>query len=110
MAKQPTAQGISALLRKAGFTPSVFRRSGSGDRSKSTEGYRVGRIEGAVTVRHVFGYPVFTPGGVTAQVREHEKLNAYTETIEAAGYAVQRDQVGFGMALIVKASADPEEA
>jgi hypothetical protein len=39
--------------------------------------------------------------GVTAQVQEHTMLNEATQVIEAAGFTVQRDQVGYGVALIV---------
>ena len=100
MAKQPTPQGISALLRKAGFTRSETRSGMIRGLKESSEGYRVSRYrDDQVAVQHRPGFA----RGAAAQVREHEKLNAYAKAIEDAGFGVQRDQVGFSTSLIVTA-------
>lgn len=92
MAKQPTPQGISALLKNAGHK----RSEGA-----YNDGYVANKYRDGVAVMYEAG--VGHPGGTAAQVREHEMLNAYTETIEAAGFDVQRDQVGYALSLIVSA-------
>jgi hypothetical protein len=84
MAKQPTPQGISALLDKTCLGDYVV------------EDYD--HAAGMVTVR---ACPPAYLRGVTAQVQEHALLNEATQQIEAAGFTVQQDQVGFGVALIV---------
>jgi hypothetical protein len=79
--KTPTPQGISALLRKAGFTRS--ERTGRGG---YCSGYRVGKLytrDGAVRVSHHFwsmGEPV---------TRHREELARYAEVITAAGYMAE---------------------
>ena len=96
MAKQPTPQGISALLRKAGF-----RRSTQGS-IQWTEGYQVYKhhnVAGAVTVQY---QPGAMAGFAAGKARQRERLAAYTETIEAAGFTVDRDQA----ALIVSANEE----
>jgi hypothetical protein len=84
MAKQPTPQGISALLRNASLGDYVIEEYDHAD--------------GMVTVS---ASPPDYLRGVTAQVYEHTMLNEATQVIESAGFTVQRDQVGFGVALIV---------
>lgn len=82
--KTPTPQGISALLRKAGFARSDSRPRGQG----SSSGFTVGKVygsEGAVQVRHHF-WSMGTPLD-----RYEEKLTAYAEAITAAGFAAERD-------------------
>jgi hypothetical protein len=95
MTKQPTAQGISALLRNAGF-----------ERSKGAhkEGFVVNTYQDRVAV--MYEQDVSAVGGVAAQVREHELLVAYTGVIEAAGFKVQQDQVGYALSLIVSAKEE----
>jgi hypothetical protein len=92
MAKQPTPHGISDLLRKAGF-----------ERSEGAynEGFVVNKYQDRVAV--IYEQDVSRVGGVAAQVREHEQLAAYTRAIEAAGFKVQQDQVGYALSLIVSA-------
>lgn len=84
MAKQPTPQGISVLLSKTCLGDYVVEEYDHAD--------------GMVTVS---ARPPVYMRGVTAQVQEHTMLNEATQVIEAAGFTVQRDQVGFGVALIV---------
>lgn len=93
--KTPTPQGISALLRKAGFERSVSRPRNQG----SSSGFIVGKCyddEGAVQVRHHF-WSMGTPLD-----RYEEKLAAYAEAITAAGFAAER---GWHR-LIVRAKAE----
>lgn len=77
--KSPTPQGISALLRKAGFKRSEQLRGYGG----SGSGFRVstGRDAGTVQVRHHF----WSMGGGDAK----PYLAKYTETIRAAGWNVE---------------------
>lgn len=104
MAKPPTPQGISSLLKRAGFARSEKRSTRIKGWTESSQGYRVTRYrEDGVAVHHEPGFA----RGAAAQVREHEKLTAYAKAIEEAGWKVQRDQVGFSTSLIV--TAQPAE-
>jgi hypothetical protein len=85
MATQPTPQDISALLHEAGL-----------------EGYAVDVYMQPRRVT-VAAQPPASLRGVTAQVREHEMLDAFTEVIAGAGFRVSRDQVGFSVMLIISA-------
>lgn len=79
--KPPTPQGISALLRKAGFT-----RSARTGRSGTCSGFRAGKVytrEGAVRVSHHF-WSMGTPAE-----RHREELTRYAEVITAAGYRAE---------------------
>lgn len=100
MAKQPTPQGISALLRKAGF-----RRSTQGS-IQWTEGYQVYKNHGAsdtVAVQYQAGAMA---GFAAGQARERERFAAYTETIEAAGFTVRQEQTAHHALLIVSANEE----
>lgn len=106
MAKQPTPQGISALLRKAGHKRSQASKSHIKGMTEHSEGYEVYKHpdrDGIVYVKH---RPGILYRGVQAQVREHEKLTAYGESIKSAGFKVQQDQVGSSVSLIVSAAEE----
>lgn len=81
--KPPTAQAISALLKRAGFSKSVRT-----PRMDSSSGYQVakdyGNIHsvGGVAVRHIT-WSMNPPGNVVS-----EWLGKYADAIVAAGYAV----------------------
>ena len=106
--KTPTPQGISALLRRAGFKRSV--REG---RSGASSGYRVGKIYGrvvliqqdgaiiqegrAVEVRHVF----WSMGGTPAE-RYRQELERYAPAIEAAGYRTEIQNGGRSLIVTAK--------
>jgi hypothetical protein len=99
-AKPPTPQGISALLRKAGFSRSV--RQGRG---QASTGYDVSKSygDGDVVVRHNTWSMVPFPEARDAA------LARYAAAIEAAGYAVGRDGQ-FSRLIVSAASPDkPEE-
>ncbi len=80
-AKQPTPQGISRLLRQAGFSKSAHQ-----GRAKSSSGYRVSRelvaYEQRVTVRHRHHFWSMLGGDPGPY------LAKYAETITGAGYEV----------------------
>jgi hypothetical protein len=104
MAKRATAQGVSALLRKAGFQRAQSRASGIRGLRKHSEGFKVTR-----------GYPEseveveYQPDSFrTPTERFDEMLGQYERTIVAAGFAVKRREQGAYKALIVTAS-DGEE-
>jgi len=77
--KTPTPQGVSALLRKAGFQKSV-----SQGRAGQSTGYEVSRDygTGCVRVRHIT-WSMNPPDHVTEGA-----LAKYAEAITAAGYQV----------------------
>jgi ribonuclease HIII len=104
--KRPTPQGISALLRKAGFERSVSHATRVRGFSSRTQGYVVGgRTDGSVAVYHEDGNSfMITDATAARQVREQAR---YAEAIEAAGYAVERGAGGLFGPLIVRAL--PEE-
>lgn len=104
--KQPTPQGISALLRKAGFERSVRSTTRVRGYSSRSQGYVVGGGKvSAVTVYHEDSSFMRTDATVERCVREQAR---YAEAIEAAGYAVERGSGGLFGPLIVRAL--PEEA
>jgi hypothetical protein len=78
--KPPTPQGISRLLKSAGFkrsTPDPWRHE---------SGYRVTKAhgrDGAVSVRHVF-----LTMGVSGE-HHRAKLDTYAKTITEAGWQVE---------------------
>jgi hypothetical protein len=82
-AKTPTPQGISALLRKAGFTKAVVRRH-----YITCPGYHVskpaGFPAGAVQVNH-------WTGSSSTFRQDREMLSRYAEAIAAAGYSIKAD-------------------
>ncbi|HLK77209.1 MAG TPA: hypothetical protein VKU77_26605 [Streptosporangiaceae bacterium] len=97
-ARNPTPQGISALLRRAGFTRSVERtRDGC-------SGFVVTRhpaSEHAVHVRHSF----FLMNADRDGNRRKAKLAAYAKTITEAGWTVEAGE----HELIVTAAPEQEE-
>lgn len=93
-AKPPTAQGVSAVLRKAGHERSETHTTAVKGWHNHTEGYRVrnwGEGEGEVRVEHETSD--FSPG-VNAASRRDSKLAEYTEALEAKGWAVRRLETG----------------
>jgi hypothetical protein len=78
--KAPTPQGISALLRKAGFERAVISIRGG------TSGYQVTKCRARAEAVKVRQY--FTLGGTSLQRYRHE-LRRYAKAIEAAGYQTE---------------------
>ncbi len=81
--KPPTPQGISALLKRAGYDRSVSRSFRSGG---STSGFRVGkdhRRDNAVEVTHHF----WSMGAKSEQYAV--KLAEYAKVITDAGWTVE---------------------
>lgn len=86
--KQPTPQGISALLRKAAFEKSVSSASRIKGWRNRSPGFMVARgTDGEVDVRHEDGN--FRSSDTDRQ-RSAAKESRYAEVIEAAGYKVER--------------------
>lgn len=80
----PTPQGISALLKRAGFTKSVRT-----PRMGSSSGYQVAKDYGnlnGVAVRHIT-WSMNPPENIVS-----EWLSKYADAISAAGYAVTRPE------------------
>ncbi len=97
--RNPTPQGISALLKRAGFT-----RSEPMERSGRNSGFLVNRDHGhggTVRVRHYFRMMGADQDG---SIRK-EKLAAYTKTITEAGWAVEAGE----HELIVTAAPEQED-
>ena len=96
--KTPTASGISRLLAKAGFEKSESSATRIRGYRRRSYGYVVqGCGHGEVSVRHTSGQ--FAPADEDrADSRRTE--DSYAATIEAAGYAVRRDDY---LSLIVTA-------
>ncbi len=82
--KPPTPQGISALLRKAGFERSESRATRIKGWRESSEGYYVTGYRDEVTVRHRTGFGC----GPAAGERRRDMLAKYAEAIRAAGWTV----------------------
>lgn len=99
--KSLTPQGISALLRKAGFEKSTRHATRVRGFSDRTQGYVVGgQTDGSVVVYHESGNSfMMTEATVARQVREQER---YAEAIETAGYAVERGKGGLFGPLVVR--------
>lgn len=88
-AKTPTAQGVSAALRKAGFDRSETRSGTGWWPHDYTEGYqarRWGKDDGEVRVEHTTG----SGRGPDDRARCNAKLTEYAETLAAAGWASRR--------------------
>jgi hypothetical protein len=84
MAKIPTAQGVSAALRKDGFEKSETRTTRIKGWHEHTQGYRVRSWgEGEVRVEYELGF------GRNDWWRV-EKLAVYAETLRAKGWNVQQ--------------------
>jgi len=91
-AKQPTVQGINALLRKAGFVRATV--TGSGRHASNTEGFAVGKYPGDVIVSHWPDTTGLASQRTTAQAQQErrtqlEMVQRYAEAIEAAGWSVK---------------------
>ena len=88
--KPPTPQGISALLRRAGFDRSVSRATRIKGWRESSEGYMVTGYRDEVTVRHMAGFG----RGPNADRRKRDMLAKYAEAIRAEGWAVAEPAEG----------------
>ena len=78
--KAPTPQGISALLRKAGFERSDYDSRGSSTGFRVTKDYG---HDGAVRVRHYF------LSMAPQAERRKEMLARYVKAITEAGWSVE---------------------
>jgi hypothetical protein len=90
MTKPPTPQGISALLRKEGFTKSESSATAVKGWRNRSRGYRVSRAygeDGAVHVEHETG--LFRIGDADRE-RAMRELERYAEVLTAHGYAVRK--------------------
>jgi hypothetical protein len=103
----PTPQGISALLRKAGFEKAVITNN-SRYVKENTEGFRVHKLAGDVIVNH---WPASVPltarttaSAQAERAHEREMLQRYAEVIRAAGWRVKESAL---RNLIVDAHPDP---
>lgn len=101
MGKQPTPQGISALLKRAGFERSVSQSSRIRGFSEYTEGFKASKdYDGGVLVE-------WRPNSFRArdnnEEREREMLNRYCETIAEAGFAVNYLSTDLRTRLLVEA-------
>jgi len=104
--KPPTPQGISALLKRAGFERSESSATGVKGWRNHSEGYVVrGYESGRVHVGHEDGR--FHSADADRQ-RSAEMEERYAQVIEAAGYAVERsgEAGGYFSRLIVTARKD----
>lgn len=87
MPKQPTPQGISRLLKDAGFTRAVQTSRATLNHS-FTSGFRVTKDrndEKAVRVRHTFA----SRAASLSSGLHKAKLAAYAKTIAEAGWSVE---------------------
>lgn len=107
IARQPTPQGISSLLKRAGFERSVSSATRIKGWRNNSEGYRCEKsygIDGGVLVRHYTGFD----RGEAAHARRDEELARYAEAIKAAGWAAYRTETGPD-GLLVTANPDAED-
>lgn len=101
MADRLSKQVVADALRAAGFDQA--RKSPW----EPTEGWTVEPyFDDGIAVRVI--NLDYSGGGAAGQVREHELLQLYAAALREAGWRVDQDQVGFGVALIVRSF--PEEA
>jgi hypothetical protein len=101
MAKQPTPQGISALLKRAGFERSVTKSSRIRGFREWTEGFKATkRYPDGVTVEY---YPNSFRMRDNNEERERAMLDRYRKAIAEAGYAVEDGSTGLATKLIVTA-------
>lgn len=94
--KPPTPQGISALLRKAGFKRSESSTTQIKGWRNYSEGFKVARshgIEPGVRVEHKTGFR----RGPETEKRRTAMLTQYAEAIAKAGYCVERDELWPGL-------------
>ena len=100
MTPHSTLQGISALLKRAGFNRSVSSATRVKGWRNSSEGFKVSGIDpGVVNVEHKTGYE---RGPRAAGLRD-EALDEYATVLIAAGYSVRRDETWAFARLIVTA-------
>ena len=98
--KPPTPQGISALLKRAGFERSVSSATRIKGWRNHSEGYAVSASEpGRVCVEYKTGFD----RGPNAASRRDEMLGEYAGFFAAAGYSVERDDSWAFPRLIVTA-------
>lgn len=98
-AKTPTAQGVSAALRKAGFKRSETHTTAVKGWHNYTEGYKVSDWgEGEVRVKHETGSHVRP--NAREEIRRDAKLEEYAETLRAKGWNVQTLPTGVPCLLV----------
>jgi hypothetical protein len=109
--KQPTAQGISRLLGKAGIARSETHSNGRiKGLTEHSAGYVVTREDGSESVR-----VKVTPGtfnrGPAARQRADDVLSRCADVIRAAGWTVTADNYGAAPNLVISAPSPdkPEE-
>lgn len=106
--KQPTPQGISALLRKAGFKRSESSTSRvRGFRNRSAGFVVSRRSDGEVAVYHETGFFMIDDA---IEGRRAEQEGRYADAIEEAGYTVERGAGGMFAPVVVRAKADRKPA
>lgn len=89
MAKAPTASGVSAALRKAGFERSQTRTTRIPGWHDYTEGYRVRNWgEGEIRVEHETGSRISLDA--SAIRRRDAKFAEYAKALRARGWNVQQ--------------------
>lgn len=104
MATQPTPQGISALLRKAGFDRSVSQPSRIRGFREYTEGFKVSKdYDGGVLVEWL---PSSFRARGNNEERERDMLNRYHKAIEEAGFAVDYLSTALTAKLLVTAAEE----
>ena len=85
--KPPTPQGISALLKRAGFERSESSATRIKGWRKSSEGYSASKWDDDGSVEVTWHRGLLSPS--EADEERPRMLVAYTETITAAGYSVR---------------------
>jgi hypothetical protein len=105
--KPPTPQGISALLKRAGFEKAIVTNN-SRYVKENTEGFHVGKFPGGVVVTH---WTKSAPPSerTTAHVqaereRERGMVTRYAEAIRLAGWRVKESAIGH---LVVDTHPEP---
>jgi hypothetical protein len=90
MAKAPTASGVSAALRKAGFERSETHTTRVKGWHDYTEGYRVRSWgDGEVRVEYVTGSRL-SAGSDVIRRRRDARFAAYAEALRARGWNVRQ--------------------
>lgn len=106
-AEPPTAQGVSAILRAAGYARSETSSGRTRGQRRDSEGYQVRKQSGdrGVCVEH-------EPGGFSLRIgpnaaeRRDKKLAEYAETLRARGWAVRRIETGTPCLLVTMKAED----
>lgn len=91
--KSPTPQGISALLKRAGFDKAVVTNN-SRYVKENTAGFHVGKYVGGEVIVNYWPASVLPTARTTAyveQARRHERvmLEQYAHAIDEAGWRVE---------------------